>query len=121
MNTPRERVQLSKFLDLFFELGSSGSLSLSEAEIAYAITISATKITIPAVKITDAPAFPLLPTSEDSIMPPDACLSSNTNVKLAPIDSALFPVKEEKLPTLLTDEENEDEFGEFLLDAVQWL
>ncbi|MGK3754538.1 MAG: hypothetical protein ACI8RD_006847 [Bacillariaceae sp.] len=41
---------------------------------------------------------------------------------LDPIDSSLFPVKEEdKLPVLLTDEENEDEFGEFLLDAVQWL
>lgn len=81
----------------------------------------ATKITIPAVKITDAPAFPLLPTSEDSLLPPDTCLSSNTEVKLAPIDSNLFPVKEEKLPALLSDEETEDEFGEFLLDAVQWL
>lgn len=41
---------------------------------------------------------------------------------LDPIDSSLFPVKdEEKLPALLSDEENEDEFGEFLLDAVQWL
>ena len=81
----------------------------------------ATKITIPAVKIADAPTFPLLPTSEDSILPPDACLSSTPDVKLAPIDSNLFPVKEERLPALLTDEENEDEFGEFLLDAVQWL
>jgi hypothetical protein len=37
------------------------------------------------------------------------------------IDSSLFPAKAEPLPTLLSDEENEDEFGEFLLDAVQWL
>jgi len=43
------------------------------------------------------------------------------SVTLDPIDSSLFPVKEENLPALLTDEENEDEFGEFLLDAVQWL
>jgi len=41
---------------------------------------------------------------------------------LDPIDSSLFPVKDEvKLPVLLSDEEKEDEFGEFLLDAVQWL
>jgi hypothetical protein len=82
----------------------------------------ATKITIPAVKITDdAPTLPLIPISENSILPPDTCLSSNTEVKLQRIDSALFPVKEEDLPAILTDEENEDEFGEFLLDAVQWL
>jgi len=101
-----------------------------------------------AVKITTvAPALPFLPKSEDSvtIMPtPEACLSGdattqivqsgtyNTNkninsavastTTLDPIDSSLFPVKDEdKLPTLLSDEENEDEFGEFLLDAVQWL
>jgi len=50
---------------------------------------------------------------------PKPATATNT---LDPIDSSLFPVKEEdKLPVLLTDEENEDEFGEFLLDAVQWL
>jgi hypothetical protein len=96
---------------------------------------------IPAVKIADAPALPLLTKSEDSVeslASPEACLSGgavasrnkqghDTPVidpasKLEPIDSSLFPVKqEEELPTLLTDEENEDEFGEFLLDAVQWL
>ena len=89
-------------------------------------------ITIPAVKIADVgPAFPELPSSDDAILPPDTCVSSSTAaakvasapsaVKLDPIDSTLFPSKEERLPTLLTDEENEDEFGEFLLDAVQWL
>ena len=92
---------------------------------------------IPAVKIsTVAPALPFLPKSEDSvtIMPtPEACHSAETpeparssnaygTTTLDPIDSSLFPVKEEpKLPVLLSDEENEDEFGEFLLDAVQWL
>lgn len=100
-----------------------------------------------AVKITTvAPALPFLPKSEDSviIMPtPEACLSGDVTAQvvesgnynankgsnsaassttLDPIDSSLFPVKEEeKLPTLLSDEETEDEFGEFLLDAVQWL
>jgi len=44
-----------------------------------------------------------------------------TRTNLDPIDSSLFLVNESKLPALLTDEENEDEFGEFLLDAVQWL
>jgi len=101
-----------------------------------------------AVKInTVAPALPFLPKSEDSvtIMPtPEDCLSgdvatqvvesgpytankssnvvSGPTTTLDPIDSSLFPVKDEvKLPVLLSDEENEDEFGEFLLDAVQWL
>jgi hypothetical protein len=73
------------------------------------------------VKITDVPSIPLLSSSEDSILPPDTCLSSSADVKLTPIDSSLFPVKEEMLPTLLTDEETEDDLGEFLLDAVQWL
>lgn len=92
---------------------------------------------------TVAPALPFLPKSEDSvtIMPtPEACLSGDVasqvvestssttsafvggTTTLDPIDSSLFPVKEEpKLPALLSDEETEDEFGEFLLDAVQWL
>lgn len=88
---------------------------------------------------TVTPALPFLPKSEDSvtIMPtPEPCLSGDVSAQVAkssnafvagtttldPIDSSLFPVKEEpKLPALLSDEENEDEFGEFLLDAVQWL
>lgn len=73
------------------------------------------------MKITDAPALPPLPTSDDAIIPPEAVLSAPPQVKLDPIDSSLFRVKEEKFPALLSDEENEDEFGEFLLDAVQWL
>lgn len=79
-------------------------------------------ITIPAVKIPDAmPAFPFLPPSDDLLLPPETCLSLSTGIKLERIDSSLFPAKAEPLPTLLSDEENEDEFGEFLLDAVQWL
>ena len=74
------------------------------------------------MKIADAvPSIPLLQ-SDVPVLPPEACVSSATpGVKLDPIDSTLFPAKEEKLPDLLTDEEAEDEFGEFLLDAVQWL
>ena len=82
----------------------------------------ANKITIPAVKIPDAPSLPLLPDSDDQALPPEVVLSAPRLVKLEPIDSSLFPVaKDEKLPALLIDEGNEDDFGEFLLDAVQWL
>jgi hypothetical protein len=88
------------------------------------------------VKIPDAPALPLLPKCSDStanLPTPEACLSGGVTeatraapilptTTLQPIDSSLFPVKqEEKLPSLLADDENEDDFGEFLLDAVQWL
>jgi hypothetical protein len=73
------------------------------------------------VKIPDAPSLPILHDSEDPVLPPETVLSAPRVVKLEPIDSSLFAVKEEKLPTLLTDGENEDDFGEFLLDAVQWL
>ena len=78
-------------------------------------------ITIPAVKITEAPTFPLLPTpvTEDFIEP-DTCLS--TDVKLEPaVEDTLPPLKQQRLPNLLTHEETEEELGEFLLDAVQWL
>jgi len=76
-----------------------------------------------AVKIPDAPSLPLLHDSEDPVLPPETVLSAAppSMVKLEPIDSSLFPVKEEKLPTLMAEGENEDDFGEFLLDAVQWL
>jgi len=93
------------------------------------------KITIPAVKISTgstAPLFPLLP-DHDSMMIPDTCSSATTNasiMKIAPIDSALFlrPKDETDMETIpmpvtnLADaDENEEEFGEFLLDAVDWL
>lgn len=91
------------------------------------------------MKIADAPTLPILPKPIDSsvILPPVPCVSGSvpsakgrrprTNqqlpaAKLDPIDSSLFSVKnEEVLPNLLADESNSDEFGEFLMDAVQWL
>jgi hypothetical protein len=74
------------------------------------------------VKISDAPSLPILTDSDDPVLTPEVILSAPPMVKLDPIDSSLFSVKEEeKLPALLSDEEKEDEFGEFLLDAVQWL
>jgi len=81
----------------------------------------AIKITIPAVKIPDAPSLPLLPESDDQVLPPEAVLSSTPTVKLARIDSSLFPSQEEPKISSLLPGEHEDEFGEFLLDAVQWL
>jgi hypothetical protein len=48
-------------------------------------------------------------------------LSAPSEVKLEQMDSSIPPLKQQRLPNLLTDEENEDELGEFLLDAVQWL
>ena len=93
----------------------------------------------PAVKIADAPALSLVPRSIDSaksLATPETCVSAApTNssspgskakpfaaTKLDPIDSSLFSVKQDDdQPTLLPDEGNADEFGEFLLDAVQWL
>lgn len=86
----------------------------------------ATKITIPAVKITgDVPSLPLH--FDESILPPQPCLSESLKIdpidsKIDPIDSTLFPVLEDDEPvTVLTSHENETEFGEFLLDAVDWL
>jgi len=91
----------------------------------------ASKITIPAVKITGntrAPTFPDLPTSSsttnDTLLTPDPCLSDT--VKLDPIDSALFPspATEDDSSSdavLSTDEEEESELGAFLMDAVEWL
>ena len=96
------------------------------------------------MKIADAPALPLLPRSNDSAEnapTPETCVSEGVPsavatkssrsdskaklfvaTKLDPIDSSLFSVKQEDdQPTLLSDEGNADEFGEFLLDAVQWL
>lgn len=79
------------------------------------------KITIPAVKTTGVAPLPLLP---EDLLSPEPCLSHSAVVKLEPIDSSLFPYpadKDREMPSLLTDEEKENEFGEFLLDAVDWL
>lgn len=99
------------------------------------------KITIPAVKIVTGsaasapPSLPNLP--DESMLNPDPCpstttpgtpaVSSGPSYKLERIDSALFPRPEvlAAIPmpatTLMDVEENEAEFGEFLLDAVDWL
>jgi hypothetical protein len=108
-------------------------------------TIPAVKIS------TDAPSFPLLSTNDSKLSSTDSnpASSASLNVtmpvpdffssarivkkprtgkkksvanKLDPIDSSLFSVKkddeEEALPAPLG---TQDDFGEFLLDAVQWL
>jgi hypothetical protein len=110
-------------------------LCLSRTRTSYAIILSfvvgrrqhlssslTAKITIPAVKITGAvPSFPILPDDEE-LLAPEPCLSA---IKLEPIDSTLFPcpLDEEAAAVLSTTDEEEDvtEFGEFLLDAVDWL
>jgi hypothetical protein len=81
------------------------------------------KITIPAVKISPGstpPSLPLLP-DVDSLLSPDACRSnSGSNViALEPLETPAIVVPVGV--ATLTDEENEVEFGEFLLDAVDWL
>ena len=100
------------------------------------------KITIPAVKITGTEAAPAaaddadaVPTSnEDDVAtaaPEDSTgaapdpVGSTWNadvedllqVALDPIDASLFPVVSDDS----TDLAAEDEFGEFLMDAVDWL
>jgi hypothetical protein len=94
------------------------------------------KITIPAVKIsgssvlrkavttatTTAPSVPLL---DEATLCPDPCLS------LAPLDTTLFVMDDDDddvdqaltAAAILssTPGEEESEFGEFLLDAVDWL
>jgi hypothetical protein len=67
--------------------------------------------------IGDAPALPLH--FDEPLLPPQPCLSDS--LKLARIDSALFPVLEEEPAVVLSSPEQETEFGEFLLDAVDWL
>lgn len=86
------------------------------------------KITIPAVKITgNTDSTPPTPRSNDTVVPaPDHCPSTvgKTKMTLDPIDNSLFlnptASAEEGSAVVLTDEE-ENEFGEFLLDAVDWL
>jgi hypothetical protein len=74
------------------------------------------------VKITtgDAPTLPL--DFVETILPPQPCLSEA--LKIGPIDSALFPTvldEENSTPMLTSPDEDTEEFGEFLLDAVDWL
>lgn len=70
------------------------------------------------MKITgDAPTLPLR--FDEPILPPQPCLSES--LKIEPIDSTLFPVLGEEPTPILDSPEVETEFGEFLLDAVDWL
>ena len=71
------------------------------------------------MKITgDAPPLPL--SFDEPILPPQPCLSES--LKIEPIDTALFPALEEEEPSpILASPDQETEFGEFLLDAVDWL
>lgn len=76
------------------------------------------------MKITGDDSLPPFP--EDSLMVPDSALSDpclSSEIKLAPLNDLSVPmeIKHQSEPSLLTDEENADELGEFLLDAVQWL
>ncbi|KAL3940878.1 MAG: hypothetical protein SGBAC_004673 [Bacillariaceae sp.] len=105
----------SKFVSPPASPGHTPSYEMSDPEKV------TTMITIPAVKITEAPTFPLLPTTvNEDFIEPDSCVS--TDVRLEPtIEDTLPPLKQQRLPNLLSDEEHEDELGEFLLDAVQWL
>ena len=123
IETPHERWFNPEVLKHARQSVVSDSLSEIEARLRTRSFHLATKITIPAVKITDAPNFPLLPTSSvDSFLPPDTCLSAPTEMKLESIETSIPPLKQQRLlPNLLTDEESEEELGEFLLDAVQWL
>ena len=138
-------MSLSLVLPLARKCWSSGQLLVETVEIALLQSfLRPLRSNFPAVKIADAPALPLLPRSNDSAEnapTPETCVSegvpsavatkssrsdskakSFVATKLDPIDSSLFSVKQEDdQPTLLSDEGNADEFGEFLLDAVQWL
>jgi hypothetical protein len=87
---------------------------------------AASKITIPAVKITGAPTLPLLEDDESMMLAgslcPNPCLSS-IGIKMvsdttADVDEIEGDV-EDAIPSLLPN--LEDEFGDFLLDAVDWL
>jgi hypothetical protein len=86
------------------------------------------KITIPAVKIAtgdEAVAF-----LEEDDPSPDPCLMEVSTVDtgvddlchiaLDPIESSLFILKDDE-STGIVDTHEESEFGEFLLDAVEWL
>lgn len=60
----------------------------------------------------------LLP--DDTLVSPEPCLSDET-VKLDPIDSTLFLCPDHADEDVLPDVHADPEFGEFLLDAVDWL
>ena len=90
------------------------------------VEIVTAKITIPAVKITGDTAEAVF---QDEDLAPYPCSSEESMAMdadellhqvLDPIDSSLFTVKEEEV-AILSGSEEENDFGEFLLDAVDWL
>ncbi|CAB9527524.1 expressed unknown protein [Seminavis robusta] len=103
------------------DLQKSNYFSLLTREMTY-------KITIPAVKINTGlapPSLPLLP-DDESLVSPEPCqsLEAGTVFKLEPNpDGSNTTAVSIPMPanTLTDEDENEAEFGEFLLDAVDWL
>jgi hypothetical protein len=96
----------------------------------FAITriANASKITIPAVKISGSSAFstepattktPSIPFLDEDLLTPDPCLS----LALLEESTALALDNETELDASLLSAEDDSasEFGEFLLDAVDWL
>jgi hypothetical protein len=72
------------------------------------------------VKITGCKAAPTLPLLPDDELSPEPCLSEEL-VKLEPIEDTLFPIKDDLESLAVVSDGQEAEFGEFLLDAMEWL
>lgn len=96
------------------------SHGFSSKALAKSATDESSKITIPAVKITDAapPTFPVL-SSDDSLLPPDMCVS--VPEKLEPMDQAMLEEAADAVLSATNHHECNEDIGEFLLDAVDWL
>jgi hypothetical protein len=78
-------------------------------------------ISRPAVKITGSSFCPLLP-DDEPLVAPEPCLSVDAvKSSLDPIDSTLFPSLPHDELILSSAATTDPEFGEFLLDAVDWL
>lgn len=72
------------------------------------------------MKITGSSQLPFLPDA-CSYLEPEPCPSSVETLKLDPIDSTLFPCLDQVEGGALSELQADPEFGEFLLDAVDWL
>ena len=70
------------------------------------------------MKIIDSAFLPLVPEEASMETTPEACLSTT---QLEPSDSSLFSRLTETTDTVLAATTAVPEFGEFLLDAVDWL
>lgn len=116
--------------------GHDGKYSVITLFVLQKVKYVASKITIPAVKITGSTQSTTLPFLPDAstLTSPDVCTSAFPvkSIVSETLEMSMLPnpttVKDEVMPTLLSsdDEENHDdpefgEFGEFLLDAVDWL